>query len=135
MPITAFIGVRISWLIVARKALLASFAASAAARDSCVSLNRRAFWIAIAACSAKVWSSRCSLSVKKRGGSPMTMMAPMPRPCHSIGAVSCEKLLPIRSASRRAPGGTPSPCMTSGMWKTPPRRNASSTELPASGRG
>ena len=29
MPITAFIGVRISWLIVARKALLASLAASA----------------------------------------------------------------------------------------------------------
>ncbi len=29
MPITAFIGVRISWLIVARNALFASFAASA----------------------------------------------------------------------------------------------------------
>ena len=35
MPMTAFIGVRISWLIVARKALLASLAASAAARASC----------------------------------------------------------------------------------------------------
>ncbi len=34
MPITPFIGVRISWLIVARKALLASLAASAAARAS-----------------------------------------------------------------------------------------------------
>ena len=32
MPITAFIGVRISWLIVARNALFASLAASAAAR-------------------------------------------------------------------------------------------------------
>ncbi len=32
MPMTAFIGVRISWLIVARKALLASLAASAWAR-------------------------------------------------------------------------------------------------------
>ena len=32
MPITAFIGVRISWLIVARNELLASLAASAAAR-------------------------------------------------------------------------------------------------------
>ena len=30
IPITAFIGVRISWLIVARKALFASVAASAA---------------------------------------------------------------------------------------------------------
>ena len=47
MPMTAFIGVRISWLIVARKALLASLAASAAARASWASLNRRAFWIAI----------------------------------------------------------------------------------------
>ncbi len=34
MPITAFIGVRISWLIVARNELLASLADSAAARAS-----------------------------------------------------------------------------------------------------
>ncbi len=34
MPMTPFIGVRISWLMVARKALLASLAASAAARAS-----------------------------------------------------------------------------------------------------
>ena len=39
MPMTAFIGVRISWLIVARNELLASFAASAAARACLVSLN------------------------------------------------------------------------------------------------
>ena len=32
IPITAFIGVRISWLIVARNALLASLAASASRR-------------------------------------------------------------------------------------------------------
>jgi hypothetical protein len=49
MPITAFIGVRISWLIVARNELLASLADSAAARASCACLNRRAFWIAITA--------------------------------------------------------------------------------------
>ena len=63
MPITAFIGVRISWLIVARNALLASLAASAAARASCACLNSRAFWIAITAWSAKVLSSASSLSV------------------------------------------------------------------------
>ena len=40
MPMTAFIGVRISWLMVARNALLASLAASAAARASCVSLEQ-----------------------------------------------------------------------------------------------
>ena len=40
MPITAFIGVRISWLIVARNELFASLAASAAARASCASLEQ-----------------------------------------------------------------------------------------------
>ncbi len=34
MPITAFIGVRISWLMFARKSLLARLAASAASRAS-----------------------------------------------------------------------------------------------------
>ena len=58
MPITAFIGVRISWLIVARNELFASLAASAAARACLVSLNRRTFWIAITAWSANVCSRR-----------------------------------------------------------------------------
>ncbi len=62
MPITAFIGVRISWLIVARNELFASLAASAAARASCVSLNMRAFWIAITAWSANVRNRDSSLS-------------------------------------------------------------------------
>jgi hypothetical protein len=62
MPITAFIGVRISWLIVARKLLFASFAASAAARASCACLKRRAFWMAMTAWSANVLSSDSSLS-------------------------------------------------------------------------
>ena len=34
MPMTAFIGVRISWLMLARKSLLARLAASAASRAS-----------------------------------------------------------------------------------------------------
>ena len=68
MPMTAFIGVRISWLIVARKALFASLAASAAARASCVSLNRRTFWIAITAWSAKVCSRSISARVKALTG-------------------------------------------------------------------
>ena len=37
MPITAFIGVRISWLTLARKSLLARLAASAASRAWCSS--------------------------------------------------------------------------------------------------
>ena len=58
MPITAFIGVRISWLIVARNELLASFAASAAARASCASANRRALRSATPTLAAIVASSR-----------------------------------------------------------------------------
>ena len=50
IPMIAFIGVRISWLIVARNALLDSFAASATSRASLTSANSRAFSIAIAAC-------------------------------------------------------------------------------------
>ena len=50
MPMIAFIGVRISWLIAARKVLLAWLACSAASRASRASANSRAFSIAIAAC-------------------------------------------------------------------------------------
>ena len=46
----AFIGVRISWLVAARNALLAAFACSATSRASSASRNSRAFSIAIAAC-------------------------------------------------------------------------------------
>ncbi len=59
------------------------------ASASCVSLNRRAFWIAITAWSAKVCSSASSLSLKapRERATPTT---PMPRPSHSIGAKAIE---------------------------------------------
>ena len=113
MPITAFIGVRISWLIVARNALFASLAASAAARASCASLNRRAFWIAMTAWSAKLCSSACSLSLNGRGGWRTRWIVPMPRSSHSIGAISIEKL-PTFSVIARMPAGTPGPFARSG---------------------
>ena len=91
MPITAFIGVRISWLIVARNELFASFAASAAARASCVSLKRRAFWIAMTAWSAKVRASAISASVNGLAGVRPMSIVPMPLPCQIIGANSAEK--------------------------------------------
>jgi hypothetical protein len=47
MPMMAFIGVRISWLIVARKVLFDALAASAASLAFCVSSNSRAFSIAM----------------------------------------------------------------------------------------
>ncbi len=60
MPITAFIGVRISWLIVARNELFASLAASAAARASFASWKRRAFCNATPTLAAIVLSRRWS---------------------------------------------------------------------------
>ncbi len=50
MPMIAFIGVRISWLMAARKVLLAWLACSAASCAARPSSKRRAFWMAIAAC-------------------------------------------------------------------------------------
>ncbi len=113
MPITAFIGVRISWLMVARNELLASLAASAAARASCASLNRREFWIAITAWSANISSSAISFEVNASGMLRATNKAPTPRPCRIIGATASEKL-PILAAMRRITSGTPSPCSVSG---------------------
>ena len=49
MPITAFIGVLISWLIVARNALFACVAASASSRARWSSVTYRALSIAVAA--------------------------------------------------------------------------------------
>ena len=85
MPITAFIGVRISWLMVARNALLASLAARRR-RGFLRLLEHRAFWIAITAWLAKVSGSAHSLSVNARMSKRATLMAPRPRPCHIIGA-------------------------------------------------
>ena len=64
-------------------------------------MNSRAFWIAITAWSAKVPSSSISLSENGRGGWRMTAIEPMPRPSHSIGAQSTEKL-PIKSITPRS---------------------------------
>ena len=81
MPMTAFIGVRISWLIVARKALLASLAASAWARASCVCLKSRAFSMATTACSAKVLEERDFLVAEGPSSrSRATEIVPRPRP-------------------------------------------------------
>ena len=120
MPITAFIGVRISWLIVARNELFASLAASAAARASCACLNSRAFWIAITAWWAKVLSSAISFSENAAGGLRRMLIVPMPCPCQSIGAIISEYVpLPYRRAKRRRPGGTSASPSTSTYWLTP----------------
>ena len=58
---------------------------------SLVSLNSRAFWIAITAWSAKVCSSRLLLRVEQpRCLPPHHDIEPMPRPSHSIGATAIE---------------------------------------------
>ena len=64
IPITAFIGVRISWLIAARNVLFAAFAASAAARASCATAYSRALSSAIDASCAKRWSRSTSGGVE-----------------------------------------------------------------------
>ena len=72
-----------------------------AARASCVSLNSRAFWIAITAWSAKVLSSAISLSLKGFIGTRATAKAPMPLPCQNMGTYSCECLPSIEVFSRK----------------------------------
>ena len=66
IPMIAFIGVRISWLMVARNTLLASFAASASAFASCADANRRALSRAIEASCANRPSSATSSSSNER---------------------------------------------------------------------
>ena len=61
----AFIGVRISWLVAARNALLAAFACSATSRASSASWNSRAFWMAAPTFAAIVESNRVSASPKR----------------------------------------------------------------------
>ena len=61
MPVTAFIGVLISWLMVARKALFACVAVSASSRARSSSVTYRALSIAVAANAAKAFAvSACS---------------------------------------------------------------------------
>ena len=89
MPMTAFIGVRISWLMVARKALFAALAFSAAARASCASRNRRTFSMAIIAWSAKDCARSISSRVKGRRSNRMKFRMPAcssPRTSGSVRA-------------------------------------------------
>ena len=112
MPMTAFIGVRISWLIVARKALLASLAASACARASCVSLNIFAFWIAITAWSAKDSTNAISRAVNGphwRCANDRTMKSPPAARSRSIMGATTTAKLPTRPANRRTGSGTSAP--------------------------
>ncbi len=127
MPMTAFIGVRISWLIVARNALLASFAASAwpraasaCARASCASWNSFAFWIAITAWSAKVFSSRDSRSLNGRRSKRSADSAPTTRPADTIAALSIDALRPSTWTASRRLGGTSGPLARSGQYDGTP---------------
>ena len=116
MPITAFIGVRISWLIVARNELLASLAASAAARASFVSLNRRTFWIAITAWSAKVSTRAISAASNGRTSSRSSEITPRASPSRSNGTLSAVRN-PMRFWMSRTSGYSVSMTdRTSSMW-------------------
>ncbi len=78
MPMIAFIGVRISWLMAARNELLAWFAPSAASRASRVSVNSLALSIAIAACCDRPMRKLRSVGVNERCSGPVRQTAIMP---------------------------------------------------------
>ncbi len=82
-------------LITRRMSAVAVWRASA----SCVSLNRRAFWIAIAAWSANVRTRPNSASENARGGVQMMSIVPMALPLHDIGAFTTEKSPRSRATS------------------------------------
>ena len=77
MPMIAFIGVRISWLIAARNVDLAWFASSAAWRAASASSKNRAFSTAIVAWRAMLSKNARSASVNGRVA-PMRQTAAMP---------------------------------------------------------
>ena len=112
MPMTAFIGVRISWLIVARKALWPTLAASAPAASLASRGTAARSGSAITAWSPKVRSSASSFVAERAGGWRVAHMVPIARPSQIIGDQTTEQL-PIRSR-RRAPFG--------GRASTPRRR-------------
>ena len=102
----ALSGVRSSCDMLARNSDLCLLASSSSRLLAWISLNRREFWIAITAWSAKVLSSASSLSLNGCGGLRETWIAPTPRPSQSIGAKAIEKL-PFTAAMRSNGAGTP----------------------------
>ena len=89
-PMIALSGVRSSCDMLARNSDLCLLAISSSRLFAWISLNRREFWIAITAWSAKVFSSVSSLSVNGCGGMRETWSEPTPRPSQSMGAKAIE---------------------------------------------
>ena len=77
---------------------------SAAPAPPCVSLNSRAFWIAITAWSAKVLQQLDLLVGERPCGRAVHVIAPTPRSCHSIGAISAEAVAGRAPISRKTVG-------------------------------
>ena len=100
----------IEWLMTSSTSAVAVCCSSA----SLVSLNRRAFWIAITAWSANVLSSASSLSVNGLGGWRIAQIEPTPRSSHSIGA-HATVALPLSSMTPRTAGGGSTIALVSGM--------------------
>ena len=100
-----------------------------------VSLNSRAFWIAITAWSANDLRSAFSLSCRPRDSRRNIVSDPMPRPCHMSGATTTEVPRPI------SPAASAAGCRRSGSFcrsrtsTRSPLRIAFSVRVPASGRG
>ena len=101
---------------------------------SFVSLNSRAFWIAITAWSAKVPSSDSSLPVKGLGGWRSAESVPMPRPSHTIGAQAIEQCPEISTTLRTDAGGSAS-VDVSATWMSWRSRMTRSVMVSPSGLG
>jgi len=100
MPITAFMGVRISWLIVARNTLLAWLADSAASLACCMASNKRAVSIAPLICPVMVSASFTSSSEKATDfSSRSTPIVPNTSPRATIGMIISERAWRARNRS------------------------------------
>ncbi|MBL0149947.1 MAG: hypothetical protein IPP87_15040 [Ideonella sp.] len=98
-PMIAFNGVRSSWLMLARNSDLCWLAISSWWLLAWISLNRRAFSIAITAWSAKVFSRLISSSENGCSSLRETRIAPTPRSCQISGANTSKRVpVPLRRA-------------------------------------
>ena len=123
MPSTPFIGVRISWLIVARNVDFASLAASASARAVSAASVRsrnssisRAFSIAMTACAAKFSSSAISFS--ENGRTSRRTATICPRSTSSLRRRDAQQGAAARldRGAHHRPESPARSCVRSGMW-------------------
>ncbi len=96
----AFSGVRSSWDMFARNSDLWRLAASSSRLLSSSSLNRRAFWMAIADWAASVFRRSTTSGAKRPGFFRATARPPRTRPSRTRGTASTARRPDFTIASR-----------------------------------